>query len=201
MTRKLYLAAAVALLTCVGLAQLTSAVEVPLPGLAGGYEAWPGVVPDMGYPGVRTVSLTFPDAVTVIDDISLVISGQWSEGEITCTSPYGGYDVSAIIPPLDLRISSSAFPGDFFVSEIIPTQGAFEALTADLTSCCPPGVLEFSALLGAELHVQLSVDFALIGICSLTVDTYGELDDVHLDILGPVANEATTWGQLKSLYR
>ncbi|MBD3219677.1 hypothetical protein GF314_00420 [bacterium] len=65
------------------------AVEVPLPGLAGEYEMLDGLEPDFGYPSTRTVAFTIPDGVTAIDQLHLVVSGEWAAGEIGCSGVGG----------------------------------------------------------------------------------------------------------------
>ena len=84
---------------------------------------------------------------------------------------------------------------------MIPPDGAFTDLTATLTSCCPPGVLDDDALLGAEIHAEFFADWALIGICSVSEDSYGTVSDVRLEILGTVGVENETWSSVKALYR
>jgi hypothetical protein len=56
-------------------------------------------------------------------------------------------------------------------------------------------------LLGAELTATLFIDGAIIGICAVTVDTHGTVADAWLEVTGVVTTEATTWSQVKGLYR
>jgi len=189
------------LLACL-LATTASADTATLtfPELTGSYEISPNVPPNFGHPNVRTVDFTIPDHITSIDQIELVMSGEWFMGEITCNDG-GGPEVSPIMPGLSVFFSSPAFPGDFFHASIAPQEGPFTELTATLESCCPPGVLDLNELIGAEIHAELFMDLILIGICSLTTDSYGTISDVRLEILGTVPVESTSLSGIKALYR
>ncbi len=78
---------------------------------------------------------------------------------------------------------------------------SFVNLTGDFTSFYPPGVLGFNDLLGVNLHAELIIDWAIIGICSITIDSYGTLDEVELQLTGTVPTGTSPWGKVKSLYR
>ena len=190
-----------AVVVCVGFLQPSFAVMIPLSGLTGGYELDSGVVPDFDYPGTRSVDFVIPDNIASIDQLTFVISGQWHVGEISCNTGFEFPEISPVLPPLALFISSDEFPGDFFAATIEMPDGPFENLTAEFSSCCPPGVLELNNLLGAELHAELFIDMAILGICYLTIDTYGTLDEVQLQLTGTVPTVTTPWSSVKSLYR
>lgn len=173
--------------------------SLELPGLTGGYEASPWDAPNFGHPQMRSVDITIPASVTSIDQIQLVMSGDWTIGEVACDNGMGP-EPSPFQVPFGLYVASDDWPGDYFRATIMPEGGAFSDLTGDLSSCCPPGVLEFDALLGRELHIELFADWALIGICWITSDTYGTVSDVRLEITGTVAADASTWSDVKALY-
>ena len=177
------------------------ASTVFLPELTGELEFDPFVEPNFEAPGYRSIDFVLPDNITDIEQLTFVLSGQWSAGEIACDHGFENPDISSILPPISLLISSSAFPGDFFIASIDLPDGPFENLTAEFTSCCPGDVLEFNQLIGSDLHAELVMDFAILGICWLTADTYGTLDEVALQITGPVATEFSSWSRVKSLYR
>ena len=172
-----------------------------LPELTGIYEFHPYVEPNLDAPSSRTMSFTLPESITEIDELGLVISGQWNIGEVTCDSGFPDPDISPLLPPVAMFITSSAFPGDYFFASIQLPDGPFENLTAEFSSGYPPGVLDFNQLIGPTLDVDFFIDMALIGICWVTVDTYGTLDEVSLQITGPVATQNSHWDRVKSLYR
>ena len=84
---------------------------------------------------------------------------------------------------------------------MFPPDGAFTELRSTVTSCCPPGVLDYNQLLGAEIHAEFYVYWALIGICWVSDDSYGTVSDVRLEILGTVPVNTSTWTEVKALYR
>lgn len=177
------------------------ATTVPFPGLTGEYELVPGLAPDFGAPTMRSIDFVLPAEVTAIEQLTFVLSGQWQAGEISCNTGFEFPEISPVLPPIAIYLTSSAYPGDFFHATIEMPDGPFENLTADFTSCCPPGVLDFDLLIGSEWHADLSADLGIIGICSFTIDTYGSLDEVALQVTGPVPTETSSWGGIKSLYR
>jgi hypothetical protein len=188
-------------LALLGLVTPSSALTLSFPELAGGLEIGPFVEPDFSYPGMREFDFVIPENVTSIEDMVFVLSGNWHTGEITCSDSFGGHTVSPFLPPISIFITSDAFPGDYFHSSISMVEGSFESLTGEFTSSYPPGVLEFNDLLGADLHAELFIDWGLILICSFTIDSYGILDQVELQLTGTVPTEGSSWGEIKSLYR
>ena len=186
---------------CVGFLQPSFAVMIPLSGLTGGYELDPWVAPDFDYPGVKSVDFVIPDNIAAIDQLTFVISGEWHVGEISCNTGFEFPEISPVLPPLTLLISSDEFPGDFFMATIQMPDTPFEDLTAEFSSCCPPGVLELDNLLGADLHAELFIDMAILGICYLTIDTYGTLNQVQLHLTGTVPTVTTHWSSVKALFR
>ncbi len=192
-------AIAILFMVTTGLAHADSYV-IPLPGLIGGYEADAFSEPNPGYPQMRTVDLTIPADVTAIEQLDLVVSGNWHTGEITCDDGMGP-ETSPFYAGFGMFIQSDAFPGDYFRASISPQDGAFIDQRGDVSSCCPPDVLDLSALIGADLHIEFFVDWALIGICWITDDSYGGISDVRLEIVGTVGTESGTWSSVKSLYR
>ncbi len=192
---------ALILLVCLPLTMaMADSATLSFPELTGGYEISPNVAPNFDYPAVRMVDFTIPDSITSIDQVQLVMSGEWVMGEITCDDG-SGPQVSSIAPGLSVFMTSPAFPGDFFHASINPEGGSFTEQTATLESCCPPGTLDLDQLIGAEIHAELFMDLILIGICSLTTDSYGTISDVRLEILGTVPVESTSLSEVKSLYR
>jgi hypothetical protein len=177
--------------------------EIPLPGLAGGYEAFPDYPPpDPGYPTERTVSFVFPADIVAIEQLSLVISGEWHTGEIVCsTYPWEEPEGRPFLPGLSLYFTAEASPFDFFHATIAPPDGPFTDLTGEFRSCCPPDVLEFDQLLGVEWQATLFVDAILLLPCNVTIDAWGVVDDVHLVVTGTVAASASTWAGVKRLFR
>jgi hypothetical protein len=186
-------------ITLLAVPSLADTVVVPLPELTGDYEADSFTEPNFGHPYLRSLDLILPPGITGIDQLQLVLAGDWTVGEIIC---YDGEEPSfyPFTPALTVFITSDAFPGDFFVASVLPEGGAF-TLTDAFGSCCPQGVLEFDQLLGVSLHVELLVDWALIGICSLVEDAYGSVDEVRLEIDGTVATQRDTWSAVRGLYR
>lgn len=192
---------ALVLLVCLPVTMaMADSASISFSELTGSYEISSNVAPNFDYPNVRTVDFTIPDHITSIDQMQLVLSGEWFMGEITCDDG-SGPDVSPIAPGLSVFLTSPAFPGDFFHATIQPEGGSFTELTATFESCCPPGTLDLDQLIGAEIHAELFMDLILIGICSLTTDSYGTIDDVRFEILGTVPVENTTLSEVKSLYR
>ena len=192
---------AVLILACLPLASASAdTVILSFPELAGGYEADPYSPPNPGYPQMRSLDFTIPAHVTGIDQLELVVSGDWIEGEITCNDG-SGPEVSPFYAGLSLVLTSSAFPGDWYHASVTPPDGAFTELRSTVTSCCPPGVLDYNQLLGAEIHAEFYVDWALIGICWVSDDSYGTVSDVRLEILGTVPVNTSTWTEVKALYR
>ena len=53
----------------------------------------------------------------------------------------------------------------------------------------------------AELTVHLEAAWVILGICWVEDDSYGTVTEVWLEITGPVATDARTWGGVKALYR
>lgn len=178
-----------------------SATTVLLPELTGTYELDPYAEPNFGAPGGRSIDFMLPDTITEIEQMTFVLSGQWTVGEIFCNTGFEDPEISPILPPIALIITSSAFPGDYFYAIIQMPDGPFENLTAEFSSYFPPGVLDFIQLIGNELQAELFVDMAIVGICYISLDTYGTLDEVALQLTGPVPTEGTAWGGVKSLYR
>ncbi len=176
-----------------------AAIDVPLAGLAGGYEYSTTMLPDFGYPTSRSLDFTIPDDVASIEQLTAVISGRWVAGEAMCDidDPFA----TPLIPELTLELSSDAFPGDFFFTGFRLEEGQITDLTASFLSCCPIGVMGYDRLLGADLHARLSVSIGLVGMCWTTIDTYGVLDDVRLVLTGTVPAERYDWGGIKALYR
>jgi hypothetical protein len=146
------------------------------------------------------VDFTIPAGITAIDQLELVVSGDWHEGEIVCDDG-SGPQTSPFYVGLSLFLSVDAYPGDFFHAGVSPPDGSFTDLAAAVDSCCPPGVLDYAALLGAEVHAEFYVDWALIGICGILNDSYGTVSDVRLEITGTVSTETETWSAVKALYR
>lgn len=192
---------AVLILATVASALPVAAITVPLVGLTGDYEFDPYAEPNFGAPGVRSIDFMLPENISGIEGLSLVLSGQWAAGEVSCNHGFEFPEISPILPPVSLFISSDAFPGDFFHASIWVPDGPFENLTADFTSCCPPGVLDFNQLLGSELRGELFIDLAILGICYVTIDTHGTINEVALEVTGTVATDQTSWSSVKSLYR
>jgi hypothetical protein len=198
---RLTMLSVIAMVSTIVVAPQASAFTVPLPELTGSYEAFPGVAPEFGAPGRRTVDFVLPGDITAIDQMSVVLSGQWHEGEISCDTGFGDRELSPYLPPLAVSFYSDAFPGEVFLATVVVPDGPFEQLIADFSHCCPPQDLGFSDLIGAELHVELFIGWVLVGSCFATVDTYGSLTDVSIEVVGPVPTDSRSWGGIKSLYR
>lgn len=177
--------------------------EIPLPGLSGGYEAFPDYPPpDPGYPTERSVSFVFPADIVAIEQLTLVVSGDWHTGEVVCsTYPWEEPEGRPFVPGLSLYFTSEAFPSDFFHATVAPPDGLFTDLMGEFRSCCPQGTLTFDQLLGVEWQATLFVDWLLILPCNVTIDAYGVVDDVHLAVTGTVATSTATWADVKRLFR
>jgi hypothetical protein len=178
-----------------------AATTVSLPELTGVYEMDPFVLPNFSAPANRSFDFVLPEGITDIDQVFLVLSGEGFVGEVACNTGFEEPEISQVLLPVALFISSSAFPGDFFMATVEVPEGPFENLTAEVTSCCPGGTLEFNQLVGVDLNAELIIDNALIGICWLTVDAHGTLNEVALEVNGPVSNHRSNWASVKSLYR
>jgi hypothetical protein len=188
--------------TCLAVAGLAAAdsLTIDLPGLTGGYEYSLYTEPNLGYPQMRAVDFTIPGDVTAIDQFTLVLSGEWTAGKVTCFE-YEDPVPSEFLPPLSLFLTSPAFPDDYFVASVAMPAGEFSEIEATFYSCCPQGVLDPNQLLGTEVHAEMFFDIAILGICWLSIDTYGTLNDARLEITGTVAAETSTWSAVKGLYR
>lgn len=189
------------LMACLGLVTQSSALTLSFPELTGGLEGGQFAEPNFNYPGGRSFDFVIPENVTSIEDMVFVLSGNWHTGEMTCSDSFGGHNVSPFLPPISIFITSDAFPGDYFHSSISMVEGSFENLTGTFESSYPPGVLEFNDLLGADLHAEVFIDWVMILICYFSIDSYGILDDVELHLTGTVPTVASSWGNVKSLYR
>lgn len=200
MKHALTIALAVAALAVVT-PSVTAAVDVPLADLEGGYEVLSWLEPNFGYPDQRIMSLTLPANIAAIDGVSLVVSGEWHAGEIVCNVGGDIDETYPLLPELILYVTSDAFPGRYFLASLFEMPaGPFTDLALELESCCPPGSVDLAALIGAELQLVLTISATIVGICSFTLDTYGTLDDVHLEITGTVPTAGATWSGIKSLY-
>jgi hypothetical protein len=192
---------AFAAILSLGLVVPAHAVTLSLPELTGGLEMGSWVEPDFDYPDRRTCHFVIPDNVTSIDDLTFVLSGEWFAGEISCSSGFPPPTVSPFLPGITIFITSDAFPGDYFLSSIGMPDDSFEYLASGFSSSYPPGVLEYNDLLGAELHAELQIDWLILGICHMNLDSYGVLDQVELHITGTVDTEDSSLDRIKSLYR
>jgi len=190
-----------ALLSVLYLAPQAFALTVSLPELTGDYEVFQGVAPDFGAPGYRSIDFVLPEGITSIDQVTVVLSGQWHAGELSCDTGFGTREISQFLPPLAVALYSSAFESDFFLASVEVPDGEFEGLAVGFSSCCPPGVLDFDSMIGAELQIELFIDWVLVGNCFATEDSYGSLADVSIEVSGPVSTDSSSWGGIKSLYR
>jgi len=183
---------------------LADPVVVDLPELAGGYEWDSYGEPNFDYPSYRSTSFSIPSTVTHIEQIDLVISGDWSAGVQSC---YGaqGPEESPIEPWLFIWIPVPGTSNGYFIGNLPPeglADGPFDELRVTLESQYPPGSHEPDELLGVPLEADFGIDFGMLGICSLVEDTYGTVTNVHLELFDePVAVEPMTWSRVKGLYR
>jgi hypothetical protein len=79
--------------------------------------------------------------------------------------------------------------------------GDFTELQGQVRACCPPDILALDLLLGVTIEAELFVGWTLLDTCAAEFDTYGTLTDVRLEITGSVPTDATTWSEVKALYR
>ncbi len=170
---------------------------VPLPDLIGEIES--GWVPPVVGPVVRTTTFVMPSEVLHLDAMSLVVTGTMHEGWMECMN-YPEPDTLSFTCPLGLYMTGDGNWLDFWFANGNPPVGDF-ALTSEIRSCCPYGILDPDDLIGATIEAHFGVDLILPGICAVGEDSWGTIADVHLVIQGPVAIEPTTWGAVKSLYR
>ena len=201
MCQRLALLTVWAVLTAICPASRVTALTVSLPELNGDYEVFEEAAPDFGAPGYRSTNFVLPEGITSIDQVTVVLSGQWHAGELSCDTGFGTREISQFLPPLAVAIHSNAFGSEFFLASVVVPDGEFEDLAVGFTSCCPPGVLGFDSLIGVELQVELFIDWVLVGSCFATVDSYGSLVDVSIEVTGPVSSDSSSWGGIKSLYR
>jgi hypothetical protein len=176
-------------------------VQIPLSGLHGGYEITPTVPPDFGFPTVRVATFAIPNDIESINDMTLVISGEWHEGELSCSSWDGSVETSPL--PGSLWVSiwlQYGYPSRYFDASIIVPSGEFSELSAHFESCCPPGSVDYNELIGGEHEAELSVDIMYILPCWLSLDSYGTLTEVRIDLDVGVSTERSTWSSIKALY-
>jgi hypothetical protein len=174
-------------------------LTIPLPDLAGGYEYHPTVAPNFGYPGLRATTFTFPDGMVDLASVELMISGSWNVGEITCTTGGPDNDSSPFLSPLGLYLTSDDFPG-YFVTTVEVVDGPFTALTGTLRPGGWPEEPVLEDLVGAEISAELYHDAAIIGICWVSVDPWGTVNDIILAVSGTVPVAATTFSAIRALY-
>ncbi len=174
-------------------------ISIPLPQLVGPYQAIEDLPPGSG-PVEMFTTLVLPPEVTVIDNLRLVVSGVWHAGVQWCSGVQGP-EPSPFQPGLAMFLDLGGAPFQYFSASVLPPDGEFTNLADEFRSCCPPGALAFDELLGVPITVHFFVDWAILGICWVETDTYGELTDVRLEITGTVPVEPTAWGSIKSLWR
>lgn len=183
---------------------LADPVIVELPGLTGGYEWDPNGEPNFGYPGLRSTSFSIPLTVTHIEQIDLVISGNWSAGVMSCYGVHGPEE-SPIEPQLYITIPVPQTTNGYFIGSLPQgglADGPFDELRVTLESQYPPGAHQPDELLGHPLEASFAIDFAMILICWLVEDTHGTITNVHLELFEEaVAIEEVTWSRVKGLYR
>jgi len=196
-----YFLISITILSCLGMTAQSFGETLSLPSLTGNMELGSWVEPNFGYPCQRECDFVIPENITAIEDMFLVLSGQWLAGEIYCNTGFEEPEISPYLPPIVLTITSDAFPGDYFISMVTMPDGPFDSLLGTFESSYPPGVLEFDDLIGADLHAELLIDSLVIGMCSISIDSYGILDQVDLQILTTVPTDTFSFGQIKSLYR
>jgi hypothetical protein len=187
------------LLTCLCLSVSAYADDysILIPELTGDYEIEPVTSPIS-----RSTNLTLDPDIVSVEGFRLVLSGTWTDGLVSCSNPYGGpRDTTSFSPGLSVFIQAPGEVDGFFHATIDPPTGEFEFLSAPFTYCCPGGTGDPNLLLGKTLQVEFFCDAVLILPCGIIENAFGVIDEVRLDLLGPVSTEATTWGEVKSLYR
>lgn len=174
--------------------------DISFPELTGDYET--GWLDPVTAPTGRTITFMFPSNVQSLEELRLVLSGTWTEGELVCSSPYGGPpDSTSFTPGLSAYLFVSESRSQFFHATIVPPNGEFSEWSAVFEACCQPNPPSLNLLLGTEVTIELFSDMVLILTCNVTTDSEGTLTDVRLQDLGAVPVEQSTWGSLKSLYR
>lgn len=178
---------------------LADVITVPLAGLVGDYQGMPDLPPGSGEYS-RTLTFTLPPELTAIEDLRLVISGTWADGLQWCEGP-SGPESSPFTAEMALVLSIPAASEDFFTTFIQLPDGDITDLQGTVRACCPPDILALDQLLGTTIEAELFVGWVVLGICAVESDTYGSLTDVHLEVTGSVPADATTWSEVKALYR
>ena len=178
-------------------ATLADDYSILLPDLTGDYEIEP-----VHAPISRATTLTIDPDVVSMEGLRLVLSGTWTDGLVACSNPYGGPpDTTSFSPGLSVYLSARGEIDGFFHATVDPPTGQFEFLSAPFTFCCPGGPGDPNLLLGKTLQVEFFCDAVLILPCGVIENAFGTIDEVRIDLMGPVPTEATTWGGVKSLFR
>jgi hypothetical protein len=173
-------------------------ISIPFPTLTGVYDTRFDIPPNGGVFS-RTVTFEFPPEIEHIENIRLVMSGEWHVGSQVCfidwehvTSPYN--------PPMSVSLHYGEEPLHSFGGYYNAEDGAFSSADVALDFCCGSDPDPYDRLLDGP--VEIWVGCCQNGPeCTPTIDAYGTLTDVHLEITGSVATEGRTWGTLKALYR
>lgn len=169
---------------------------IPLPELTGDYEARWDVSPAFGETERQTI-IVLPPELEHIEGLRLVLSGTWTDGRQIC----GGFpgDILPFRAGLSMMLRYSESHLETFQAGISPPEGVFENLDDAFAFSGLGEPQPFDRLLGADVVVSLGCSGATW--CSVYLDAYGWLTDVHLEITGTVPTTGTTWGTLKALFR
>jgi hypothetical protein len=173
---------------------IAATTTIALPALLGKYQSYPYIDPNWGV-DYRATTFTVPESVASIEEMSLVLTGTWTEGVISCEpGPYeftSGPEIWVVL----------TVPEGCFAAYIVPPDGEFENWSAAFEPCHPPGDLDLNMLLGQEIPVEIRPLLWIFGLCEVAVDSYGTLTDVRLVVRGSVPVAAASWTAVKALYR
>lgn len=179
-------------------AAVADELSIALPELTGAYDnRWD--IPPNGGASFRRTEIDLTAEIAHIDDLRVVLSGEWHGGVSTCH--IDGQDVTRPYnPPLSVWLSYSAighahsFCGDFDVPG-----GAFSAQEVALRFCSSGDPDPYDRLLDGPVEIWVAT--SQIWDCTPTIDASGTLTDVHLEITGSMPTTPSAWGTVKALYR
>ena len=179
------------LVLCIPFVSLGS--EVPLPELTGEYAAWFGPAPSG-----RTTYFEFSEEIQSAEGVRFILTGEWTEGVMVCESFGSPPDTFSFVPGLSMYLwSEEGFEGNYHTT-VLPVDGEF-VIESDFFEYSENG--DITQLFGEVILAELFCDQVLPGNCFVINDSFGALFDVRIEILGAVATENLTWGQVKALFR
>lgn len=188
------------LLLAMALGAHAETVVIDFPDLTGDYQT--GWHPPTTSPGSRSTSFIFPPDIQSLQGLRVVMSGEWVQGLVACSNPYGGPpDTTSYSPGLVVHLRApEAFDG-FFHAGVGPPDGPFDQWTADFRYIYPPNGADPNQMLGEIVSVELECQSGFILPCNPLNDTYGVLTEVRIEVFGAVPTTESSFGNVKALFR